>query len=69
MNSEHERHGVEVTGEAVAEPAYKIYLARGGQEGLAEEDWDKAEAELRATTVKNRLRRDTMPTGLRTRRP
>ena len=48
MTPEHERHGVEVTFEAVAERAYEIYLARGGQEGLAEEDWDKAEAELRA---------------------
>lgn len=32
--------------EAIAARAYAIYQARGGTDGLAEEDWHKAEAEL-----------------------
>jgi hypothetical protein len=33
---------------AIAERAYAIYQARGGKDGLAEEDWAQAEAELDA---------------------
>lgn len=32
--------------EAIATRAYAIYQARGGTDGLAEEDWRTAEAEL-----------------------
>lgn len=31
---------------AIAERAYAIYEARGGQDGLAEEDWRQAEEEI-----------------------
>jgi hypothetical protein len=37
----------EVTEEQIRERAYEIYLERGGQDGLHEDDWRKAEAELR----------------------
>jgi hypothetical protein len=32
--------------ERIARRAYEIYLARNGSDGLAEEDWLQAEAEL-----------------------
>jgi hypothetical protein len=32
--------------EAIAQRAYEIYLQRGGKDGLAEDDWQQAEAEL-----------------------
>ncbi len=34
--------------QAIAERAYAIYEARGGRDGLAEEDWHQAEEELAA---------------------
>jgi hypothetical protein len=37
--------------EAVRERAYEIYLERGGEDGLHEDDWRKAEAELRGRSV------------------
>ena len=33
--------------EYIRRRAYELYLERGGQEGFAEEDWLRAEAELR----------------------
>ena len=36
-----------VSPEAISKRAYEIYLARGGTHGLDQEDWLKAEAELR----------------------
>jgi hypothetical protein len=32
--------------QVIAERAYELYEARGGQDGLAEEDWAAAEAEI-----------------------
>ena len=40
--------------QAIAERAYEIYLARGGEEGLAEEDWFKAEEEPTTWSVEGR---------------
>ena len=37
--------------EAIANRAYAIYQARGGTDGLAEEDWSQAEAELAMETT------------------
>jgi hypothetical protein len=37
----------EISEDAIRERAYAIYLERGGQDGLHEDDWRKAEAELR----------------------
>lgn len=34
------------TTELVVERAYEIYLARGGTDGLAENDWLQAESEI-----------------------
>lgn len=36
--------------EEIRSRAYQIYLARGGEHGLHEEDWRQAEEELRAET-------------------
>ena len=33
--------------ERIVQRAYEIYLARGGVEGITEEDWLQAEMELR----------------------
>jgi hypothetical protein len=34
--------------ERIVQRAYEIYLARGGVEGISEDDWLQAETELRA---------------------
>jgi len=34
----------------IARRAYELYLERGGEEGRAEEDWLRAEDELRRTS-------------------
>jgi hypothetical protein len=39
--------GPAVSHEAISTRAYEIYLARGGADGLNQEDWLKAEAELK----------------------
>jgi hypothetical protein len=36
--------------ERIVQRAYEIYLARGGVEGITEEDWLQAETELHAET-------------------
>jgi hypothetical protein len=36
-----------VSDDAVRDRAYEIYLERGGQDGLHEDDWRRAEEELR----------------------
>ena len=36
-----------LTHEQIARRAYEIFLARGGQHGNAEQDWQQAERELR----------------------
>jgi hypothetical protein len=43
---------IEVTNEAVAQLAYSYWEARGYQGGSPEEDWLRAEQELRAVTSK-----------------
>ncbi len=35
----------------IAQRAYELYLARGGSDGLAEEDWFNAERELSGGTI------------------
>ena len=37
---------VAITEEVIAQRAYALYLARGGEEGHAVEDWLRAEREL-----------------------
>jgi hypothetical protein len=37
--------------ERIVQRAYEIYLARGGVEGITEEDWLQAEVELREETA------------------
>jgi len=51
----------------VAERAYQLYLARGGEHGHALEDWVRAEQELRTngTTRPNAPRPTTRPGGRR----
>lgn len=39
--------------EAIAARAYAIYQARGGTDGLDEQDWFKAEAELATEAASN----------------
>jgi hypothetical protein len=41
--------------EAIAELAYLYWQARGGQDGSANEDWLRAERELRQLVSKSRL--------------
>jgi hypothetical protein len=43
------------TREQIAARAYELYLARGGEEGFAEQDWLQAERELRQTDPSFRL--------------
>ena len=43
---------LEVTDQAVAELAYSYWIGRGCQGGSPEEDWLRAEQELRAVTSK-----------------
>jgi hypothetical protein len=42
---------IELTNEAVSDLAYSYWIARGCQGGSAEEDWLRAERELRAATA------------------
>jgi len=37
----------EISRDQIAKRAYELYLARGGQHGRHEEDWQQAERELR----------------------
>jgi hypothetical protein len=37
----------EVSSEQIAKRAYELFLARGGQHGHHEQDWQQAERELR----------------------
>ena len=46
-----EINAVEITMEAVAQLAYSYWVARGYQGGSSEEDWLRAEQELRAATA------------------
>ena len=41
------RSNTVLTHEQIARRAYEIFLARGGQHGSAEQDWQQAERELR----------------------
>jgi hypothetical protein len=43
-------HGMEPSREAIARLAYLYWLDRGGQQGSAEEDWLRAEQELRQSS-------------------
>ena len=36
-----------ITEEQIRQRAYELYLERGGEDGHAEEDWLRAEAEIR----------------------
>ncbi len=47
--------------EAVARRAYEIYLARGGEPGHEQEDWLRAEKELREQAAS--LKRAARPRG------
>ncbi len=46
-NGKQQAHGSQVTDEQVRERAYHLFLERGGQGGNPEEDWFRAETELR----------------------
>lgn len=47
--------------EAIATRAYEHYLARGGQHGLDEDDWLKAETELREEALRMHPREPVDP--------
>jgi hypothetical protein len=51
------------TREQIAARAYQIFLARGGAHGRHEEDWLRAEQELRNTDADTRQRRRGWATG------
>ncbi len=40
---------IEPSHDAIAQRAFELYLARGAEHGRADEDWARAEQELRAT--------------------
>ena len=50
---------------AVAERAYQLYLARGGEDGHDLEDWIRAERELRQGKPQNRAAQPARPQGKR----
>jgi hypothetical protein len=50
---------------AVAERAYQLYLARGGEHGHDLEDWIRAEQELRKSKPQGRA---TQPSNTRSKR-
>ena len=49
----------------VAERAYQLYLARGGEDGHALEDWVRAEQELRKGKPQGRATQPTNGRGKR----
>ncbi|HEY3354210.1 MAG TPA: DUF2934 domain-containing protein [Polyangia bacterium] len=45
----HETNETTVDQNAIAVRAYELFLSRGGEHGHADEDWSRAEQELRST--------------------
>ena len=51
MTNLHQDTNGHISHETIAERAYEIYLARGGKDGLDEQDWLQAEEEIRALPI------------------